>query len=168
MFSAWLNHTDAKAINSMDTLITQNGRAIVRHNLIDFNAALGSAGIGVRERRDGYEYLVEPAAGVKALPAFGFNSARLDVTMDYPELRGHRPVRVEGVQAGTMAPPSAEPAYVRSRPDDTFWGARKLMGISDELIRAAVKAGQYSDPPRGAIPRRGADRAAQQDWTVRG
>jgi hypothetical protein len=38
------------------------------------------------------------------------------------------------------------PAYVRSRPDDTYWAARKLMGISDDLIRAAVKAGQYSDP----------------------
>ena len=38
------------------------------------------------------------------------------------------------------------PAYVRSRPDDTFWAARKLMAISDELIRAAVKAGQYTDP----------------------
>ena len=59
VFSAWLNHTDAKAINSMDTLITENGRSIVRHNLIDFNAALGSAGVGLRERRDGYEYIVE-------------------------------------------------------------------------------------------------------------
>ena len=27
--------------------------------MIDFNAALGSAGVGLRERRDGYEYLAE-------------------------------------------------------------------------------------------------------------
>jgi len=39
VFAAWLNHVDAKAINSMDTLVRQNGRAFVRHNLIDFGFA---------------------------------------------------------------------------------------------------------------------------------
>jgi hypothetical protein len=35
---------------------------------------------------------------------------------------------------------------LRSRADDTFWAARKLLRLSDEAIRAAVKAGKYSDP----------------------
>ena len=33
VFAAWLNHVDAKAINSLDTLVTENGRSLVRHNL---------------------------------------------------------------------------------------------------------------------------------------
>ena len=33
VFSAWVNHTDAKAINSLDTLVTENGRTYVRHHL---------------------------------------------------------------------------------------------------------------------------------------
>ncbi len=91
VFSAWVNHTDAKAINSLDTLITQNGRSVVRHHLIDFNAALGSAGIGPRERRDGYEYLAEfgpviqGASGIRLLLA-AMDDYRLSV------LSRHRPV----------------------------------------------------------------------------
>jgi hypothetical protein len=46
VFAAWLNHVDAKAINSLDTLITENGRSYVRHHLLDFGSALGSGGIG--------------------------------------------------------------------------------------------------------------------------
>jgi hypothetical protein len=31
------------------------------------------------------------------------------------------------------------------RADDRFWAARKVMGMTDELIKGAVKAGQYTD-----------------------
>lgn len=145
VFSAWLNHTDAKAINSMDTLITQDGRSVVRHHLIDFNAALGSAGIGLREPRDGYEYLAEPGAAGKALPAFGFNIRRW-MTIDYPKLRGIGRFESKAFQPEEWRPRVPNPAYVRSRPDDTFWAARKLMALPDAVIRAAVHAGQYADP----------------------
>ena len=32
------------------------------------------------------------------------------------------------------------------RDDDAFWAARRVMAFSDELIRAAVHTGQFSDP----------------------
>ena len=32
------------------------------------------------------------------------------------------------------------------RDDDAFWAARKIAAFSDELIRAAVRTGQFSDP----------------------
>ncbi len=145
VFSAWLNHTDAKAINSMDALVDENGRSYVRHHLLDFNAALGSAGIGVRERRDGYEYLAETGPTKKALPAFGFY-VRPWMTIDYPKFRGIGRFESKRFVPEKWRPRVPNPAYVRSRPDDTFWAARKLMALSDDLIRAAVKAGQYSDP----------------------
>jgi hypothetical protein len=145
VFSAWVNHTDAKAINSLDTLITENGKAVVRHHLIDFNATLGSAGIGLRERRDGYEYLAEVPPALKALPAFGFH-VRPWLTIEYPSYRGIGRFESKRFVPDEWRPRVPNPAYVRSRPDDTFWAARKLMAISDDLIRAAVKAGHYSDP----------------------
>ena len=46
VFAAWLNHVDAKAINSLDMLVTENGRSFVRHYLVDFGSALGSGGVG--------------------------------------------------------------------------------------------------------------------------
>jgi hypothetical protein len=145
VFSAWLNHTDAKAINSMDAVVNENGRSYVRHYLLDFNAALGSAGIGERERRDGYEYLAEVGPSKKALPALGFY-VRPWMTIDYPKLRGIGRFESKRFVPEEWRPRVPNPAYIRSRPDDTFWAARKLMALSDDLIRAAVKAGKYSDP----------------------
>ena len=49
VFAAWTNHVDSKAINSLDTLITEKGKAVVRHHLIDFGSTLGSASIKARE-----------------------------------------------------------------------------------------------------------------------
>jgi len=144
VFSAWVNHTDAKAINSLDVLVRQDGKSIVRHYLIDFNATLGSAGIGVRERRDGYEYLADFGPAKKALPAFGFY-VRPWLTIDYPEIPGIGRFESKRFVPEEWRPRVPNPAYVRSRADDTYWAARKLMAISDDLIRAAVKAGKYSD-----------------------
>lgn len=145
VFSAWVNHTDAKAINSMDTLVKEGGRSFVRHHLLDFNATLGSAGIGLRERRDGYEYLAEFGPAWKALPSFGFY-VRPWMRVEYPSYRGIGRFEARRFVPEEWRPRVPNPAYVRSRPDDTFWAARKLMAVSDELIRAAVRAGKYSDP----------------------
>jgi hypothetical protein len=145
VFSAWVNHTDAKAINSMDMLVKDNGRSVVRHHLLDFNATLGSAGIGLRERRDGYEYLAEFGPALKALPSFGLY-IRPWMTVDYPDYRGIGRFEAKRFVPEEWRPRVPNPAYVRSRPDDTFWAARKLMALSDDLIRAAVRAGKYSDP----------------------
>jgi hypothetical protein len=145
VFSAWVNHTDAKAINSLDVLVPQDGKSIVKHYLIDFNATLGSAGIGLRERRDGYEYLAEFGPTGKALPAFGFY-VRPWLTIDYPEIKGIGRFESTRFIPEQWRPRVPNPGYVRSRPDDTYWATRKIMALSDELIRAAVKAGKYSDP----------------------
>jgi hypothetical protein len=145
VFSAWVNHTDAKAINSLDVLVKQDGRSIVKHYLIDFNATLGSAGIGLRERRDGYEYLAEVGTAMKALPAFGFY-VRPWMTIDYPKIKGIGRFESKRFVPEEWRPRVPNPAYVRSRPDDIYWAARKLMALSDDLIRAAVKSGKYSDP----------------------
>ena len=32
------------------------------------------------------------------------------------------------------------------RDDDAFWAARRVVAFTDELIRAAVRTGQFSDP----------------------
>ncbi|HXW05424.1 MAG TPA: hypothetical protein VD833_09335 [Vicinamibacterales bacterium] len=145
VFSAWVNHTDAKALNSLDTLMTGAGQARVRHHLIDFNATLGSAGIGLRERRDGYEYLAEVQPTLRAIPAFGF-SIRPWMTIEYPDLRGIGRFEAERFVPEEWRPRVPNPAYIRARPDDLFWAARRLMLLSEAVIRAAVRAGRYSDP----------------------
>ena len=37
-------------------------------------------------------------------------------------------------------------AVLRARDDDTFWAALRVMAFTDEMIRAAVKTADFSDP----------------------
>ena len=37
-------------------------------------------------------------------------------------------------------------AYMEMRADDAFWAAQRIAAFSDDLIRAIVKTGQYSNP----------------------
>ena len=46
----------------------------------------------------------------------------------------------------TWRPQTPTTAYLEMRDDDAFWAARRVAAFSDELIRAAVHTGQFSDP----------------------
>ncbi len=72
VFAAWLNHDDARAINSIDTYVEENGRRYIRHYLQDFGSNLGSGSTSAQQPRGGYEYLVEPGKIGKGLIGFGF------------------------------------------------------------------------------------------------
>ena len=37
-------------------------------------------------------------------------------------------------------------AFLNARDDDTFWAARRVMAFTDEMLRAVVTAGGFSDP----------------------
>jgi hypothetical protein len=67
VFAAWLNHVDAKAINSLDTLVTENGRSYVP-------SSPDRLRLGARQRRRraaeysaGHEYFVERVRGKRML-----------------------------------------------------------------------------------------------------
>jgi hypothetical protein len=71
-FAAWLNHVDSKSINTLDTIIDQGNKKVVRHHLLDFGSTVGSAGVYPREPFEGSEYLVEGTKTLIGIPTFGF------------------------------------------------------------------------------------------------
>jgi len=148
VFAAWLNHVDAKGINSLSTLITENGRSFIRHYLLDFGSALGSAAVGPREGWEGYEALVEEKSEVgRRVLSFG---ARIPVwrTQAYFESPavGRLPRDHSKWDPEKWWPHITNSAFRHMRPDDTFWAATKLAAITDDMIRAAVAEGQFGDP----------------------
>jgi len=146
VFGAWVDHRDAKSINSMDTLIVESGRAHVRHNLLDFGSTLGSAGIGPRDPRDGFEYLVDLPPTRRALPAFGF-APRPWMSVDYPHYELVGRFESTSFEPAEWKPRIPNTAFLHARGDDLFWGARRLVTImTDPMIRAAIRAGKYADP----------------------
>ena len=145
VFAAWTNHVDSKSINSLDTLVQENGRTIVRHHLIDFGSTLGSASIKPREFDEGHQYIYDPGPTLKGILSFGFYIPRFHF-IDYRDLPATGYFSAEGFDPPKWKPRVPNPAFRRARPDDTFWGARRVMAFTDEMIRAAARTGRYSDP----------------------
>jgi membrane-associated phospholipid phosphatase len=145
VFAAWIDRVDAKAGNTLDTLVQENGMTLVRHHVLDFGSTLGSGGIGPNDYWEGYEYLYSGSSLRRKLLGLGFpvESWR---KIPYPSIRGV--ARLEGDHFNPETWKSRVPnaAYVRADAEDTFWAARKVMAIDDDMIAAAVKSGNYSDP----------------------
>jgi hypothetical protein len=145
VFAAWTNHVDTKAINSLDTLVTRNGRGFVRHHLIDFGSTLGSASLMPRQYDEGHQYIVDPGATLKGIVGLGLYVPGFHL-IDYPKYHSVGNFSADRFNPPAWKPRVPNPAFRRARPDDTFWAARRVMAFTDEMIRAAVKTGQYSDP----------------------
>ena len=153
VFAAWLNHVDAKAINSLDTLVTENGRSFVRHHLIDFGSTLGSGGVAPADYWAGSAV---PARS-RAPPGAGW-SASASAARRGSTPRSTRRRRLGGCRrrTPTSTPTQWKPrvpnrAFLQARADDQFWAARKLTALRTDLLRAAVAAGEFGDPASEAF-----------------
>ncbi len=143
-FAAWLNHDDSRSINSLDTVIDEGGRAVVRHHLIDFGSTLGSASVQAQKPRAGNEYIWEARPTLLTMLSFGF-WVRPWIKVQYPEFPA-----VGNIEAAYFAPERWKPEYPNvafdnARADDLFWAARRIMAVPDEAIRAVVAAADYSE-----------------------
>ena len=145
VFAAWTNLVDMKAGNTLDTVVTENGRAVVRHYLQDVGSTFGTGALAPRDGDEGYEYLYDPGPTWKRFITAGFWIPKWQL-IDYRE---HPQIgKFEGAEfhPDEWKPRVPVAALRYARPDDTFWAARRVMALGDELINAAVKAGGYTDP----------------------
>ena len=145
VFGAWTNRTDMKAGNTLDTVITVNGRGVVKHYLQDVGSTFGIGANGPHEWDEGWEHVYEGDPLVRRLWSFGFALSRWQ-TVDYEKHRSIGWFEGDGFDPTSWKPRAPTAAYFQMRADDAFWAARRVMAFSDELIRAIVKAGGYSDP----------------------
>ena len=147
VFGAWTNMTDMKAGNTLDMVITENGRGTVRHYLQDVGSTFGTGALERKEPDDGPEHIYEGSST---------READADPGVLPPTVAGHEyPEEPESAafEADRFEPEAWQPrvpagAVVRARDDDTFWAALRVMAFSDELIRAAVKRDSSRSRPR--------------------
>ena len=145
VFGAWTNLTDMKAGNTLDTLIAEGGRSVIRHYLQDVGSTFGVGANGPHDWNEGWEHVYDgPPSHRRFLTfGFGFSPWQTATYQPYPAVG-----RFEGetFEPETWKPRAPTAAYYEMRDDDAFWAARRVMAFSDALIRAAVKTGQISDP----------------------
>jgi hypothetical protein len=145
VFGAWTNLTDLKAGNTLDVLVEENGRSLIKHVLQDVGSTFGMAN-GPYEWDLGWEHFYEGDASLRRLLSFGFALSpwqTVPYEENYPSVG-----RFEGDRFDPTAwkPQTPTKPYIELRADDAFWAARRVMAFSDQLIRAAVQTGEYSDP----------------------
>jgi hypothetical protein len=133
-----------KAGNTLDTVIVSNGRGSIRHYLQDVGSTFGVGANAPHDYDEGWEYLYEGAVTLQRLLRFGFFPSPWQ-TVPYEEYPSVGRFEGDVFDPTTWKPRVPTAAFLRARLDDTFWAAQRVMAFSDEMIRAMVETGNYSD-----------------------
>jgi hypothetical protein len=143
---AWINNIDAKDHNS---LLVWNGNETVGY-LIDFGTSLGAhAGRpGPKQPCEGWRYVVD----FKEASLLLFTLGTYRPTCDPSD---HAVSPSVGLFSAWVDPDRWKPyapnlAFEEMNWDDANWMARRMARLSPEQIRAAVAAGEYTDPADAA------------------
>jgi len=142
---AWLNHTDAKGQNSLDTVVQENGVRFLRHHLIDFGATLGSDSDMPKNARFGYAYVLpEGKEALLRIFTFGLHMPEWERAR-YPDLKAVGRLEYKIFDPEKWRSNYPNPAFLNRLPEDEYWAAKLVMAFRDEEIRAIVETGEYSD-----------------------
>ena len=145
VFAAWLNHQDTRSINSMDTLVTENGRQYVKHYLIDFGSILGSAGYARKEPWMGHQYFISRPDAAMQTVTFGFYVPKW-MRSKYPNYTGTGLLDSWSFDPLDWKPNYPNPAFLMMDRADAFWAAKQVTAFTDDEIRALVRIGEFTDP----------------------
>jgi hypothetical protein len=145
VFGAWTNLVDMKAGNTLDALVEENGRQVVRHYLQDVGSTFGVGARGPHDFDEGFEFLYEGRLLLRRLVTLGFHRSSWQ-TARYADVPAIGRFEADAFDPRTWRPRTPNGAFLRARDDDMFWAARRVAAFSDELIEAASRTGEYSDP----------------------
>jgi hypothetical protein len=145
VFAAWLNHDDARSINSIDTYVEENGRRYIRHYLQDFGSNLGSGSTSAQQPRGGNEYLIDGGKIGKGLVSFGL-WRREWMKIRYPSNPSIGNIEADYFEPMKWKTEYPQPAFNQMDAADAFWAASIASRFSDEMIKAIVATGELSDP----------------------
>ena len=131
--------------NTLDTLVTENGRTVVKHYLQDVGSTFGMCNDLLRMGSQLGALLSRETPRRRRLFSFGFALSPWQ-TVDYVEYPSIGKFEGDRFDPRTWRPQTPTTAYLELRDDDAFWAARRVAAFTDDLIRAAVHTGEYSDP----------------------
>jgi len=144
VFGAWTSLTDMKVANTIDSVIEENGKSIIKHYLQDVGSTFGMS--NARYEWDlGWEYFYEGPPSRKRLFTLGFGLSPWQ-TVHYVEYPSVGKFEGKVFDPRTWRPQTPVPAYMELRADDAFWAARRVAAFTDEMVRTAVHTGEFSDP----------------------
>lgn len=123
--------------------MTVNGRSLVKHYLQDVSSTLGMCN-DLHEWDLSWEYFYMAGPTWNRFFAFGFALSPWQ-TVDYVEYPQLGKFEGDHFDPRTWRPQTPTTAYMELRDGDAFWAARRVAAFSDEMIRAIVHTGEYSN-----------------------
>lgn len=144
VFGAWTNLTDLKSKNTLDSLVTENGHAVVKHWLQDVGSTFGMCN-DLHEWDLSWEHFYQGDTTMKRLVSFGFALSPWQ-TVNYVEGPSIGKFEGDRFDPRKWRPQTPTAAYMEMRDDDAFWAALRVRAFSDEMIRAIIHTGEFSDP----------------------
>jgi hypothetical protein len=148
---AWLAVLDPSSINTMDTVVSAEGRRFVRHYHFDFGCALGSATTQQQTAAQQGEFPVEVGRSLRAFFSLGlyhrpFEDQRgqwRSLVARYPSI-GYFPA--ETFDPDAFRTNRKLPTHVRMTDRDAYWGAKLVTAFTDAQIDAVVAAADLPAP----------------------
>ena len=143
VIDSWLDHDDSRAINNLDSVVTEDGRSYIRHYQLDFGSTLGSGTQRANSPRSGAYFFGWKESG-KQLFTLGLMPPYWQLA-HYPHFPSIGNFEWNAYDPERWVPEYHNAAFLNRLPDDEFWGAKLVTAFSDEDIRAIVSMGQLSD-----------------------
>jgi hypothetical protein len=145
VFAAWLNHTDVKQLNTMDSLVNESGHQYLKHYLIDFGSTLGSDANFPKNTWRGHVYPISPdIPTAKQIVTLGLYTPAW-MRAHYPKLRGAGAFEAKTFNPESWIPDYPNPAFLMMDDADAFWASKQVVAFTDEEIRAIVETGELTD-----------------------
>ena len=146
VFTAWLNHDDSRAINTLDMRVGAEGSQYIKHYMFDFGSILGS---GTNEDDlpwVGHEYVVQGKPALLTLASLGLwrrPFMRVNAPSDLPAAGNFT---ADGFEPARWRPHYRNAAFENMQPEDAFWAARLVAAFTPEAIERIVAKARFTDP----------------------
>lgn len=145
VFAAWLNHTDMKQDNTLDSYVEVGGKHFLRHYLIDFGEAFAAFSAGGDREANGFEYWLDYEAETAAAVSLGLWVRPWETLEEtpWPAIGRFSAENFDPEGWHEMFPywPFAE-----ADPADKYWAAKLVMRFDRALLRRIVEEGRLSQP----------------------
>jgi hypothetical protein len=143
IFYAWVSHTDAKGLNSLDTVVEDRGVRAIRHNLIDFGAAFGAEAFEPKSPRAGYVYMFDWPDSARSFLSLGL-AVPAWARAKYKYVHEVGRLESQVFDPEEWKPNYYNPAFKNCSAEDAYWAAKTIMRFTEPEIRALVSTAQFS------------------------
>lgn len=144
VFGAFVNHTDLRIDNSLDTYVGEPGRGYVRHYMLDFGEALGGHASEHGWMWDGFRRYFDFGEAFTRMLTLGLVVEDWE-NLTYTQWPSVGAFEAELFDPATWKTVSAYEPMLFSQPDDDYWAVKVVGAVTREHLEALVRAAQYPE-----------------------